>query len=519
MPKNAIVKYLILAQKCMLFLSILFLPILAMSKRFTFAGLGPKASFYPLTIFIILFFIWKITTGNFRNVLKSKFIVYIFIYFIWKVITTIYGVIIYPYSNLVDYTVPQGYRKLFVFFHGHLDEVSDDVIQLTYLTLRSLKVDAMDIIFGILIAFLVYQLFYNDYQKGFLFVRRSFIALGICLIIYAIPEFIIFDFHLKFGYDILSVTNSFIYDIKTYLNWYPPLIWDNAQIRSYCVEPSILGALGVTIIPFIWSYFSQKSLLKYYILGVLFAILLYASKSRTANSASIFEIVASCYYFFMRGLKKYIFISVTVFALGFGLNILLGNLPEAMRGDFDVYEVIYNKNGYNKKESVSSYIDDNIKTIVSTNARSNGSRRTNILGHLKVAEDYPIMGVGNTFKDFYILDRLSEADLKDVEIRSISRKVSKGDIFNNGYGNVNHFAYLLASEGIVGFILFSLPIIYIATKILKLRLYKNFKILTYIVILAGNLLCMMVGLAYISYYIILGLTILEISHCEERKNE
>ena len=63
-----------------------------------------------------------------------------------------------------------------------------------------------------------------------------FIALTVLLSIYAIPEILFFKFNIQLGYDILCKLTPYLYDPVAYLNWYPPIVYPNHGLKSYCIE-------------------------------------------------------------------------------------------------------------------------------------------------------------------------------------------------------------------------------------------------------------------------------------------
>ena len=116
----------------------------------------------------------------------------------------------------------------------------------------------MELLYTFCVSIWIIHLFSGNFIEGFDKLRRYILILAIALGIYAIPEILLFKFHMELGRDILSITNPFLYDVGQYLDWYPPLIWSNDQLRSYATEPSIFGFLAASIIPFSWSYFKNR---------------------------------------------------------------------------------------------------------------------------------------------------------------------------------------------------------------------------------------------------------------------
>lgn len=319
---------------------------------------------------------------------------------------------------------------------------------------------------------------------------------------------------MKIGLDILSITNPFLYDVGQYLDWYPPLIWSNEQLRSYSTEPSIFGFLAASIIPISWSYFKNKIRWEYCSFYSYFIMLVFMTKSRTANAIVLYNGITLILLFFISKTKKIILLLFALSCVGFGANIALNYVP-----DFQISKQPEQSTQVEKTENISGYYNDNMKTILEKDARSNGSRLINIKSHLNVVMEHPLLGVGRNLKEFYVKERLTPDAMDNEEIRSITKILNeKGPLGPASYGNVNQYVFVLANTGMIGLFIYLLPVMYMSYEFIKKHLWYDDKTLILYIALVGNLLAQMAGEGTILLYIIGGLLYVGIVNYDENQH-
>lgn len=163
-----------------------------------------------------------------------------------------------------------------------------------------------------------------------------------------------------------------------------------------------------------------------------------------------------------------------------------------------------------------SYYNDNMKTILEKNSRSNGSRLINIKSHLNVIIEHPFFGVGRNLKEYYVRNNLTEDAMTNEEIRSITNTLDeKGPLGPASYGNVNQYIFILANSGVIGLCIYLFPVMYMSYEFIKRRLWHNDKILILYIALVGNLLAQMAGEGTILLYIIGGLLYVAIANHDD----
>ena len=488
-------------------LSIVAIPVFNMPKRFQILGMGGRLSFYFILLGLTA---WGTEYILFKRKIDKKSIVPFLIFIGWLTISEIIGLITYPYYDEVNFEYSLGLSKLITVIQNYnISFISIPFLESIWLGVRGFKSIFFDTFFTFGVSVWVIHLFRNSFNSGFELTRKFILFLAIALGIYAIPEILLFKFHLEIGHDILSITNPLLYDVKTYMGWYPPLIWDNQQLRSYCTEPSIFGFVAASIIPMLWSYLYQNISLLTCSFYSYFMMLLFMTKARTATAISIFDLCAAAVLLCQAKFRKLVFIIFLLSCSAFLLNIGFNYIPTTFLGSAFKSD---------NPESVEDYFDNNIKTITQKNARSNGSRLINMKAQTTVILDHPIFGTGTGLKDCYIRDYLSEDDLQNGEIHEITKDLTIKGPLGASYGNVNHYIYTATNSGLVGLFIYLFPFIYVLYKIVKLQLWRDTRILYTVIALIGNLIAQLAGEGVSLEYILLGLLYVGINYKDEGKN-
>lgn len=505
-------EFLIHIQCLFLALAVVASPIYSLPKSFQFGGIGGKLSCYFIILGLLFcmaeFFIYRFKIP--KPVLR-----FLGILLLWNIFTEFVGLITYPYYSMIN---PAGSEKLsaliqFLDAH-HFDVISNVVIEAVWIGARAFKNTFIDFLYTFVVSAWVIHLFYENFNEGFNKIRKYILILAVALGVYAIPEILLFKFHMKIGLDILSITNPFLYDVGQYLDWYPPLIWSNEQLRSYSTEPSIFGFLAASIIPISWSYFKNKIRWEYCSFYSYFIMLVFMTKSRTANAIVLYNGITLILLFFISKTKKIILLLFALSCVGFGANIALNYVP-----DFQISKQPEQSTQVEKTENISGYYNDNMKTILEKDARSNGSRLINIKSHLNVVMEHPVLGVGRNLKEFYVKERLTPDAMDNEEIRSITKILNeKGALGPASYGNVNQYVFVLANTGMIGLFIYLLPVMYMSYEFIKKHLWYDDKTLILYIALVGNLLAQMAGEGTILLYIIGGLLYVGIVNYDENQH-
>lgn len=485
--------YLVKFQYVMLFLTILALPIFDLTKRLQFFHLGSKLSWYfALLGLIALGFEWMFFRFEVDRTSKKFLIIFVG----WQILVLFFGLYQYPYYQEIDWHASAQLGQVIgLMVNHHLDFFTIPQVEAVWLAIRVIKNTLLNFIFTFGITVWIIHLFKNSFDHGFSTIRKFVLILAITLGIYAIPEILLFKFKMSIGYDILSMTNGFLYDVGSHLDWYPPLVWQGEQVRSYCTEPSIVGFLAATIIPLLWSYFGKS--LKLTVFYIYYIMIVFMSKSRTSNAIVIFDFLFLLPGILQAKTRRLAIMLFILSGIGFMCNLGMNFIPPFF---------FQNVDSSVQEETAYSYYENNVKSIVEKDSRSNGSRLINIVGHANVIKEHWIVGVGEGLEACYVRDNLPDGALDNKEIDSITVQLNeKGPLGMISYGNVNNYVYIMTNEGIVGLIIYLVPFLYILWMIFKMKLWKDHRYVFLSIALIGNLVAEMAGEPVMLLYIILGL--------------
>lgn len=436
-------------QKIMLFMTIICLPLNSLPKAFTLPGVGSILSNYFLfaAILLLVYEYFK-----FRFEINKKVIKFFAVFVIWQVVCLINGLVTYEYNELLTLEqIPK--LKAILYFLDKFSINLDELIAIkTWLFLRFSK----DILFTnniiFFVAFYIWHLYKNNFNGAFKDIRKAIICLVIIMGIYSFIELLWLKIDLQFAEDFLIIINPLLYDISTITGWWPPLLWNN-QLRSICAEPSFFGIISVLCLPFLWNLlYENKNKFVVCALIFYFTLMIAATNARTAVVLVIAEILLLSIFAVIQKslLKKFLIISL-VSSLAFTANLV-------------DYRQLLN---YGSIDGISAekYLERNVGSITESNARSNSARLANLIANLETIKQYPVFGVGTGLKDAYIDRNLPEFSYTNNEVRNWSRYMHNEGVLKAGFSPLNKFADIAVQNGLIGLILYFLPLLYILNKI------------------------------------------------------
>lgn len=440
-------------QKIMLFMTIICLPLNSLPKAFTLPGVGSILSNYFLfaAILLLVYEYFK-----FRFEINKKVIKFFAVFVIWQVVCLINGLVTYEYNELLTLEqIPK--LKAILYFLDKFSINLDELIAIkTWLFLRFSK----DILFInniiFFVVFYIWHLYRNNFNEAFKDIRKAIICLVIIMGIYSFIELLWLKIDLQFAEDFLIIINPLLYDISIITGWWPPLLWNN-QLRSICAEPSFFGIISVLCLPFLWNLlYENKNKFVVCALIFYFTLMIAATNARTAVVLVIAEILLLSIFAVIQKslLKKFLIISL-VSSLAFTANLV-------------DYRQLLN---YGSIDGISAekYLERNVGSITESNARSNSARLANLIANLETIKQYPVFGVGTGLKDAYIDRNLPEFSYTNNEVRNWSRYMHNEGVLKAGFPPLNKFADIAVQNGLIGLILYFLPLLYILNKIFRLR--------------------------------------------------
>jgi len=475
-------------QKIFLSLVIILVPFIWLPQKFYFSSIGPNAVSYILLISLI-FFVYEYYKYKFK---VNKTVLYFFIVYVsFQIISLLQGLIIYPYYDLIDVSQLTKLQYLSDKFNMSFN---NNIIIAIWLFIRESKNIILSSFYFCFIPLLFLHLFGTDRQQAFSFVIKTILVLISLLCIYSIPEILYLKCNNQIATNILKFINPFLYDVSSAHGWWPPLLWDynGGQLRSLCPEPSFFCIIAALCIPFLLNIIYKKFSFKYIFLFLLFIFMLFMSKSRTGMVLFLIEIFILISFLLYNFSKKNLFFIVfLLFSISFSMILNL-SIPNKLKQE-------------NKKETLISYIDDNLVSTVKTDIRTNNTRFANIITMAKVGLSKPVLGVGTHLKDAYMIGNIPEFAMKDYETTLWITQLKKEGLKSN-FPALNQYIYVFAENGIIGFLIFISPIIYILYMICKNKiLLKNFDFMTILIVFIGQLFSMLGHDYLMTYPISLGL--------------
>lgn len=426
------------------------LPLNYVPHKFTIISIGNNLAVYPL-IFGIICFIYE---NKSKKIANRVYLLYFLIYIVWQLLCTAIGVINYKYINLIDIHQISKLCILLKYIRHYNIYLENNTLIKTWFVIRFFKdiIKHCFIIFGI--PLWIYYLYHDNFKLGFSDIRRAVLAMILIMCCYSVIEMFYLRGYL-FAANILVKINPFLYDIKSAHGWWPPLLWQG-QLRSIMAEPSYFGIISAMIIPILFSCIFESSKFRYILLCFFYLFMLFLSKARTGITiylGELFLFIVIFYIYYRSKWKKILIIlGCTVCAFLTTLIVFNNDMPNA-----------------NLSAAASTYVEQNIASVIG-NKRSNSARRINTVSMIKVGLQHPLFGVGQGLKDAYINDTLTTQDLAtNDEVHTWSRYMYSEGVLKSGFPVLNYFTYIFASFGVIGLLLYIIPIIYIFIKLYMQR--------------------------------------------------
>ncbi len=183
-------------------------------------------------------------------------------------------------------------------------------------------------------------------------------------------------------------------------------------------------------------------------------------------------------YIHKRNLIKKFFIICGITILSLGMSI--GFINMTTQNDMGTQET-----------TMTSYMDDNVLSLESTNKRSNGARYALICANAKTGIEHPILGVGGVLTSAYTVHNFNEADLANKEVSMWVKNFQEQGTLRYSLDSMNEYVSLFANYGSVGLVLFLVPAMYALFGLFKrIRLAQGdevIKIYTILLSLIGTL--------------------------------
>ena len=442
MSKETLIKL----EKLVIFFIILFLPITSLPQRFAIPAMGTTLSSYFLVLGLFLLLYEHI---KFRINLNKNFLVYFLVFVGWQILCLALGLYFYEYNEYLTLDQSPKLAMILSKLGSHGIVLNELVAFKIWLFFRFLK----DILFLnnqiLVLAFLIWHLYKDDWRQGFYDIRKAVLCLVLLMGAYSFIELIWLKLRLPFSESFLKSVNVYLYDPVKYHGWWPPLLWWG-QLRSLCHEPSFFGIISIFCLPFIWSFaFENSNRLIAFFLIPYYGLMIAATNARTAIIVTLGELFLLLLLTLMLKKKEWVkpvcIIFICMF-MGFGVNLIN-------------FKALLGYSNASLTQDLSKYAERNIVSVTKRDSRSNSARLANMIANYETIKDFPVFGVGTSLKDAYVDARLPEFSYTNNEVRNWSRYMHNEGVLKSGYPALNMYLDVAVKNGIVGLILYMFPII------------------------------------------------------------
>ena len=419
--------------------------------------LQSKLVFYPVFVGIIYTLYCQC---KYKNVLVNfdKFIKFTIVYLGGICLSTIIGIIDYPYYDLIINAPVVQIEKLQIvigFLNSFGISTDEKVLTIFWIAIRSLKNIIFEFIYTFCSSYIIYCWYYNNWRKAFNIVIKAVLTSLIIVFAYCGVEL----FYLtgsEYAKNILITITPYLHVIETQHGWWPRILQPGA-VRSVFAEQSFFSIWAAFAFPFLlYKLFvvdKTKSKILFIFITTIFAALIFLTNSRTGAALLCGEFL--CLFIYVLYLHNKFIVKNFIIS---GLCICLAF----------VLAIGFTNNFMNIKNDVSaeSYFESNLSSIASVNARSNGARYSTIYANLKIGFNNPVLGVGRGLVPAYMPENFPEFAHNNREINLWKNYQNDKGILKAPIPSFCIYSLVFAERGGVGLICYLIPWIFLIFKIL-----------------------------------------------------
>lgn len=425
---------------------------------------------------------------KYKNVFVDydKFSRFIMLYVGVYTISALWGAYIYPYyDTALNTSVEQipKLAKIISIFHNIGITIDDKLALKLWIIGKPLKSAFVDTLYTFGGAYMIYCWYYDDWQKAIKIVTKGVLAGLIVIFAYSTIEVLYLAGNTN-AQSVLEIVTPYFHPIKTNHGWWPPLLWQG-QLRSVFSEPSNMGNYIALAVPVVWYLFLRDGSKRIICLSGVLTFFVFLTNARTAW-AMLFGMLVLLPMLLVYGkrldlLKKTIVIFLSC-VVAFGMQMAFANYGKIRSA--------------NKMVTAIDSLEENFLSLASSSQRSNNARYGLIKANLRIAADYPILGVGNGLAAAYIPDYYTEEEKQNREISNWIKYQKQKGVFADGASMgtaLNEYVTILAQSGILGLGVFMFPFLWVITKLLILCRRRNEKQIDILVILLALISCFVAG--------------------------
>lgn len=455
-------------------------PVIPMSLRIGFLGgeFSAKASFYTLFICLV-YSVWLKRHSLLQYHLYWKELLYITLLGFSIAVSLVHGLINFPYYDLVPGTNYMNHKLEAIIQLIFNESVSEYTLSIIHFCFRALKNSLTQLIFTFGFSYLIFYWYKNRSETILKIVSKGSLISASLVVIFGVIELFYFGKQ-QWALSLLTYIRPIVHAIEINNTWWPPLFWPELQFRSLFPEPSFLGIYAVITIPFIWSIiFTSKNKklvgLSFIILLLLEMITLLAN-SRTATVFLIIDYILLVFALCIQFRNKK-FIIHTVLVTLIGLLAFVGNIVYTSNVFYvqDASTKSINTTSTTSKNistqqvanEITSYGENNIKSLSKKGGRSNNQRYGVMKADLDIFKENPLLGIGQGLRTPYVLNHLDEDTLNGTEVKMWIENIKNKGLINISIPMLGEYTSRLSETGIMSFVLFMAPILLLLFRLLK----------------------------------------------------
>ena len=522
--------------------------------QFYFLGgpVGNKFCVYPLLVGFVYSFWCQYKYGNVFCDTK-KFLKYIAVYIFVILLSTVVGLIVYPYYDVVLSGPVNQIEKLprvLDFLHTHGIEADRKFLMQAWIVARQIKGVFLNAFWTFGGSYLIYCWYRVEKKRALEILLKGTLCSFAILFVYGCVETAYLAGNNRAA-EILKAVNPYLHPIAIGHGWWPPLLWPG-QMRLVFSEPSNIGNYVGCILPVLWGLLFLNPKKRWMYTGLFATVLITffvgLSKARTAY-AMLVGMLALLLFLIIIGkqwklFKKYALILCCV-GIGFGAFVGVTEAQFAEEPEVKVdYSLAMKKD---KEESVEvikkgevksspmpkqdkaefwevakKALEDNLGSLASGNKRSNGARYAILKSHMRTSMQHPILGVGNGLTSVFTEKNFTKEEAKNGEVAMWIRYQRERGPFATGYGipgAMNEYVNRFSNNGILGLGVFLFPFLYVIFHLFKKMRAGSLGALVMLMALVSSMVAGCNGSLMVVYgtWILLGLSYVICFGCAEEK--
>lgn len=376
--------------------------------------------------------------------------------------STIYGLIIYPYYDLIFNAPVTQIEKLPMIIsvlQDHHLYLSSNSLLITLIIIRSIKAAFLNLLYTFGLSYMIYIWYRGQFKEAWTVLKKGVLFGLLIFIAYGFID-ATFQMGIQSARDILEKINPILHPIAVEHDWWPPLLW-KGQLRSVLCEPSRVGNYISFVLPLLFiPIFNRSHYWKLYMLmsGCLI-YMIFLTKARTSVAmlfGILFLVMFSLLWLkskvYLKQFANIIFITIVAFSLS-------------------IFSISSNKmigqDSFEYQEEVQNYLQDNVGSLATKNERSNQARYALIKSNIRTGIEHPILGVGSQLNGAYTVAHFDTFDMQSQEVKKwVSDFYDQGPIKIN-FDSMNAYVTCFSTTGILGLICLLTPFVYVLIHLRK----------------------------------------------------